>query len=143
MKDILLIETNNGGDMVIENNDIKMTNSFVNQVYLALFGGNVYSDNGEQQNEYWANELFIEENKYQSMFEKTMMEVVLNSSGLEKIKQAVDVDLAYLKKYANFTIDVSILSKDSLSLYILIKAPNNTDEKIRIIWNNGLITVNV
>lgn len=136
MKDILLIDNGNGGDMVLLSNDIALTNSFVNQIYLALFGGNVFSDNGEQQNEFWANSLIEIENQYNSTFEKTLMEVTLNSAGLKQIKSAVEYDLQYLKKYVNFTVDVSILSKDSLSLYIVLKAPNNTDEKIRIIWNN-------
>jgi len=141
MNDLLFIETGNGGDLVLENEDLKTTNNFSNQIYFALFGGNLNSENGEQFEEYWANSFFADENKFVSSFEKTLMDVVLNSSGLQKLTEAANSDLSFLKKYANYTIDLSILDKDSLYLYIVIKAPNNIEEKNRIIWNNELKTI--
>lgn len=138
MIDFLIVETGDGGDLVLENEDLKTTNSFSNQIYFALFGGNFNSENGEQNNEYWANTFLPEENKYVSTFEKTLNEVTLNSSGLEKLTNAVNSDLSFLKKYVNYTIDLSILDENSLYLYIVIKAPNNVEEKNHIIWNNEL-----
>lgn len=123
------------------NDDLVLTSDFSNQIYLALFGGNIRSDNGEQQNEWWGNEGLQEEEKSKSQFEKTLSEVVLNSSGLQKLEAAANSDLQFLKKYVNYTLELQILNKDSLSLYIQINAPSNVDEKVRIIWNNTTKTV--
>lgn len=136
IKDIRIFEEGSGGDFNIVDNDIEMTNSLKNQVYLAFFGGNIKDDVGEQKNDYWANSFFNDEQKYISNFERTILSVPLNSSGLQKIKSAAEQDLKFLKEYAEIKIDLSIESKDLLYLYIEIKAPNNISEKIRLIWNN-------
>ncbi len=136
INDIRIFEEGSGGDFNIVDNDIEITNSLRNQVYLAFFGGNIKDDVGEQNNDYWANSFFNNEQKYVSNFERTILSVPLNSSGLQKIKSAADQDLKYLKQYAEIKIDISIESKDLLYLYIEIKAPNNISEKIRLIWNN-------
>lgn len=141
MQDLLIEESGNGGDLVLLNDDLVLTSDFSNQIYLALFGGNIRSDNGEQQNEWWGNEGLQEEEKSKSQFEKTLSEVVLNSSGLQKLEAAANSDLQFLKKYVNYTLELQILNKDSLSLYIQINAPSNVDEKVRIIWNNTTKTV--
>lgn len=136
INDIRIFEEGSGGDFNIVDNDIEITNSLRNQVYLAFFGGNIKDDVGEQNNDYWANSFFNDEQKYVSNFERTILSVPLNSSGLQKIKSAADQDLKYLKQYAEIKIDISIESKDLLYLYIEIKAPDNISEKIRLIWNN-------
>jgi len=135
-KDILITEEGSGGEFSIVNSDLELTNSLRNQVYLAFFGGNIKDDVGEQNNDYWLNDFLEEENRYISTFERTILEVPLTSSGLQKIKSAADQDLKYLKQYAEIKIDISIESKDLLYLYIEIKAPNNVSEKVRLIWNN-------
>lgn len=139
--DILIQETGDGGDFVLSDNDLVMTSDLSNQIYLALFGGNIISDNGEQSNEYWGNALVQEENKYVSNFERALSEYAMNSFGIQKMQEAADSDLQFLKKYVNYKLELQILTKDSLSLYIDIKAPNNIDEKIRIIWNTSTKTV--
>ena len=136
VKDILITEEGSGGEFSIVNSDLELTNSLRNQVYLAFFGGNIKDDVGEQNNDYWLNDFLEEENRYISTFERTILEVPLTSSGLQKIKSAADQDLKYLKQYAEIKIDISIESKDLLYLYIEIKAPNNVSEKVRLIWNN-------
>lgn len=48
MSDILLIETDNGGDFVLKNNDLASIEGFENMPYLGMFGGNVaYPDFGK------------------------------------------------------------------------------------------------
>ena len=135
-EDLLLTETGNGGDLVIRDNDLVLTSNLSNQIYLALFGGNIVDDNGEQFNEYWANVQLSDESKYISQFERTLNEVVINSSGLQRLHEAANKDLEFLKKYVNYTLEVSILNKDSISLYINIKAPNNVEDKVSIVWNS-------
>ena len=136
MNDIKIREAGSGGDFSLLNSDLELTNTLTNQVYLALFGGNIRDDKGEQNFDYWANTILEDEQKYISTFEKTILQVSLNSSGLQKLKKAVETDLQYLKKYADISISLTIESKELLYLYIEIKAPNNVSEKIRLIWNN-------
>lgn len=140
-EDLLLTETGNGGDLVIRDNDLVLTSKLSNQIYLALFGGNIVDDNGEQFNEYWANVQLSDESKYVSQFERTLNEVVINSSGLQRLHEAANKDLEFLKKYVNYTLELSILNKDSISLYIDIKAPNNVEDKVSIVWNSTTKTV--
>ncbi|MDA3816937.1 MAG: hypothetical protein PF486_06130 [Prolixibacteraceae bacterium] len=135
-KDILIIESGSGGDIVIEDNDIKTTRMLNNQVYLALFGGNFKSDVGEQNFDYWANDSLGNEHKFSSEFERTLTEVAFNTSGIRIIEGAIKKDLEYLKKYVKIEVDASILRKDLLSLYIRLISPNNVEEKIRVVWNN-------
>lgn len=140
-EDLLLTETGNGGDLVIRDNDLVLTSNLSNQIYLALFGGNLVDDNGELFNEYWANVQLSDESKYVSQFERTLNEVVINSSGLQRLHEAANKDLEFLKKYVNYTLELSILNKDSISLYIDIKAPNNVENKVSIVWNSTTKTV--
>lgn len=140
-EDLLLTETGNGGDLVIRDNDLVLTSNLSNQIYLALFGGNIVDDNGELFNEYWANVQLSDESKYVSQFERTLNEVVINSSGLQRLHEAANKDLEFLKKYVNYTLELSILNKDSISLYIDIKAPNNVENKVSIVWNSTTKTV--
>lgn len=136
IKDILISEEGSGGDFSIVDNDLALTNSLRNQVYIAFFGGNIKDDVGEQNNDYWANDFINEEQRYVSNFERAILSEPLTSSGLQKIKSAAEKDLKALKNYADISISISIESKDLLYLYIEIKAPNNLSEKIRLIWNN-------
>lgn len=133
--DIAIHESGNGGDLSLTNNDLTTISGLTNQIYLALFGGNINNDIGEQYEDYWANEFINEENKYISTFEKTLLEVAITSNGLQKLKQAAENDLNYLKKYADITISISIVSKELLSLHVDLKAPNNMSGKVRILWN--------
>ena len=41
MKDLAIYETGNGGDLLINNNDLSSVEILIHQVYLCLFGGNV------------------------------------------------------------------------------------------------------
>lgn len=139
--DILIQETGSGGDLLLIDDDLAVTNSFKNQIYLALFGGNIQSDKGEQNNDYWANEYLPAEQNFHSTVESLLSKIVINSNGISVLKSAIEKDLEFLKPYANIIVNVSILTKDSLTLHIDVIAPNNVSEKIRILWNSKTITV--
>lgn len=139
--DLLITETGNGGDLVVADNDFVTTSSIRNQVYLALFGGNLYSSVGDENNDYWANTVLPVENQFKSNFERVLMEVAINSSGIQQLESAANKDLEFLKKYVNYTLELSILKKDSLSLYVKIVFPNNVEEKVRLVWDNENKTI--
>ena len=126
-KDILLHETGSGGDFAIISNDLVLGDVLYQQLYLALFGGNLrastkqtYLEN-EERFDYWGNGLVWPTNKarqFNSETERVLQEVVLNSSGRMKIIQAVKTDLAYLESMINFEVEVSLQSLNKISILI-------------------------
>ena len=67
MEDILLYETGNGGDLLLQNKDIELVNPLYQQVYVALFGGNIQAITkgdeieGQIREDWWGNSLFFQE----------------------------------------------------------------------------------
>ncbi|MBP1638979.1 MAG: hypothetical protein H6Q17_562 [Bacteroidetes bacterium] len=120
--DLKIKENNNGGDLYFENGDVLITSEVYNQPYLAHFGGNkeaVTADyvEGEEREDYWANELFLpEKERFDSYFEKMLHETELSSSGRIKLEQAATDDLEYLDDFAERESSVTIPTVDSVKL---------------------------
>ena len=137
-KDILLYETGSGGDFSILSNDLVLGDVLYQQFYLALFGGNIkastkakYLEN-EERFDYWGNSLVwsTQKNKqFNSETERTLHNVVLNSSGRLKILQAVKNDLAYLTSVINFEIEVSLFTQNKMSITITFTGKTNQQDK--------------
>jgi len=140
--DIALYETYNGGDISIQDNDIYNSSSLWLQIYLALFGGNyeaVTDDNvagNSERYDYWGNSLLNDSDEWMnSITERTLNEVSLNSAGRLTIQRAVETDLNYLTKIGNITVNVSILDIDKVEIYITIQEPDSVESKqYRILW---------
>src|SRR6478752_1167637 len=113
--DIGLVETGSGGDYQKVGNDIAMVYGRENNVYIALFGGNIEEitpavDNKNRRAlDYWGNTLFYQDTnkQYNSRTERTLNETALNSSGRIKIENAVNDDLRFLVQ-AGAKITVSV-----------------------------------
>jgi len=122
--DVALFENNNGGDSLVKGNDLVKFFENEGQVYLALFGGNVEEDTptvqikGKERNYYWGNYFLNTENQFNSRTERTLKNVSLSSQGRGKIQAAVEYDLAYLKKYANINVVVSIIGQNKITIKI-------------------------
>lgn len=137
-KDILLYETGSGGDFSILSNDLVLGDTLYQQFYLALFGGNIkastkskYLDN-EERFDYWGNSLVWPKQKnrqFNSETERTLQEVVLNSSGRLKIIQSVNNDLAYLSGVVNFGVEVSLFTQNKLAITITFTGKTNQQDK--------------
>ena len=59
-KDLNIFESGDGGELSIINEDLLFGESLYQQIYLALFGGNVEENTRqylltEQKNDYWGN----------------------------------------------------------------------------------------
>lgn len=145
MADLKLIETGNGGDLELLGRDLAVVQGFGNMPYLAMFGGNVEASTprtrvpGEQAFDFWGNSLFHPNNtavQFNSLTERRLMEVALNSSGRLQIEQAVKRDLAFMKPFAEVTVSVEITGPDRVRISILLKEPGNLQEKQFIyIWD--------
>ena len=118
-KDINLHESGSGGEMAIISNDLLMGETLYMQVYLALFGGNVEAVTrgdeivSELRSDYWANPLFfsVQPNKqFNSLTEKTIQEIVFNSSGRLRLLDVINQDLSYLSDLLDYEIEVEFTS---------------------------------
>lgn len=119
----------NGGDLQQLGNDLAVVYGNENQVYLALFGGNVEQNTPalvtkEQTFDWWANNLFHpndKERQFNSNTERTLNTTALNSSGRIKIESAVKDDLAFLIGLgATFTVNVTIPSVNTVTIEIRV-----------------------
>lgn len=116
----------NGGDLQLLGNDLALVYGMENQVYLALFGGNV-------EGNWWGNSLLMPNDtakQFNSNTERTLNTVALNSSGIAKIQAAVESDLKYLK--AKVTVIVSLFDTNTVGLNIKV-AYNSGGSSLTII----------
>jgi hypothetical protein len=95
--DVLLFQTNDDGDIVIEDGITQMSGGLATAAYLALFGGNE-DDDGTLNNkfQYWANWNENESSKkYQSETQYLLKSIPATSGNLRRIEQAAIRDLAF------------------------------------------------
>ena len=146
-KDLHLFESGDGGELLLLNGDLALSETLFQTIYLALFGGNVEASTigneivGQERFDYWANSLIfkdIKSKQFNSMTEKTLKSVTTNSSGRLKIKTAVENDLIFLKKIINFDVNIVILRVDKIQIEILINSISNQSNKaFQFIWDNA------
>jgi len=73
-KDLSIYESGNGGELIVTNNDLVLSETLFNQVYLALFGGYIEAVTrgdepiNEERLDYWQNSLFNGENPAKLIF---------------------------------------------------------------------------
>lgn len=143
--DIALISTGNGGDFILSGNDIEATSELYNQVYLALFGGNVEGSTkrvyavGEQRPDWWANSLLFENNdveQFNSLTERELKNVSLTSAGRVQIEQAVKIDLAFISELGQTEVSVSLLENNQLSIDVKLLEPSGEkSQALTFIWD--------
>ena len=146
-QDIDIFEGGSGGEIAVVNGDIGLTDYLYNQVYLALFGGNVEAVTlgnepvGAPREDYWQNDLLYfnqPELQFNSTTELALRQNALNSTGRIAIQRAVEADLTYLNSIADITVNVVILSTNKIQIGVRLQQPaNNIDATIKFIWDNA------
>lgn len=146
-KDILLFESGDGGEMEVANNDITLTETLFQQVYLRLFGGNLEASTtgteieGQEREDWWGNSLLFEDEKekqFNSTTEQILDRVALNTSGRIDIIRAVEFDLKGLEGIADVSVDVVILSESRIKISVLLQKPGKIEDKFfQFIWDNA------
>ena len=146
-KDIVLYESGDGGEMSILNNDLDLGETLYQQVYLALFGGNLKAntriDNliSEELFDWWGNSLFFSENpvkQFNSKTERTLDNVALNSSGRLAILQAVKDDLSYLSELLNYSVDVELFGVNKIRIIVNFTQKTNQENKtLQLVYDNA------
>lgn len=136
--DLELVETGNGGDLIKKKKDLSVIFGFENMPYICLFGGNVLQSTpslrlaNEQAFDYWGNDLLMQNDsniQFNSVTERTLMQVALTSSGRMEIEQAVREDIAPLKQFANVVVKVSIVATDKVIIGIRMTQPDNEQNR--------------
>ena len=143
--DLVLHETGSGGDLQLKGNDLDVSGSIFNQIYMALFGGNPSASTTgeelvtEQRQDWWANSLVYQdlpEIQQNSRLEQVLNEVALNSSGRLQIEEAAKNDLKVLKDVAEISVETRITDIDRIEIIIFAKEPDNIQKQAFIfIWD--------
>lgn len=146
-KDILLYESGDGGEMAILNNDLELGETLYQQVYLALFGGQLQANTrtdylpSEERFDWWGNSLFFEETpnvQFNSNTERILDNVALNSSGRLAIIQAVNDDLTYLGELLNYEIDAEIIESNKVRIIVSFSQKTNQQDKVlQLVYDNA------
>lgn len=145
--DILLYETGAGGDFSIIDDDLAMGESLYQQIFIAMFGGNIEASTKatyfetEDRFDYWGNSLIWKNEttkQFNSETERAIQNNALNSSGRLNILRAVNIDLDYLKSMLNFTADVQITGRDNLRIIVnFSQKTNQQDRVLQIVYDNA------
>lgn len=126
--DIALVETGNGGDIVVIGKDLATVESIENMAYIACFGGNVgfpyrKVDPKEERMFWWGND-FMENDPSQqitSLLEDKLRTTPLTSSGRVAIEQTMYADLQFMLDFVDkIVVDVRIISDDILGILLTI-----------------------
>lgn len=142
MFDFKINETGSGGSIEIKGNDVVGLNGFGNMIYLALFGGNYISTPSRRQSnvqalDYWGNNFLLDPKvQFNSTTERVLSEVALNSDGRLQIEKAANFDLAFMKEFANVSINVEIPELDRVKITVILTQPENPENKDFVfIWD--------
>jgi len=136
MSDVLLFQTNDDGDITIEDGLVELTDDFRTAAYLSLFGGNE-DDDGRDDNPltWWANLNEIDPaSKYVSETEFLLQSLPVTTSNLLRLEDAairdlsVFVDIGTVKE---LTVEVSLIDINKLKYVINL----NGDETVTFIQN--------
>jgi len=125
--DVLLFQTNDDGNINVENGIVEMSGGLETTAYLSIFGGNE-DDDGLSENglTYWGNIDEIDPaQQYRSETQYLLQSIPATTGNLRRIEDAVNRDLQWFidKKIANsITVVVSIPGLNKIKIVINIDA---------------------
>lgn len=144
MADLSLFENFDGGELVLIGNDLELTESLFNQVYLALFGGNVEQVTGDiddqvlQRFDFWGNVLFHPDQaqfQFNSRTERALNEIAINSEGIQRLEQIIAQDLDFLTELAELEVNVIAERIDRVRINVLLRQPEGLQEqRFTFLW---------
>lgn len=143
--DLRIIRRIEGFDFVGGASGLSEVQSFETMIPVALFGGNIEQNtpqrriDGNQYFDYWANATVLQnepQQQFNSQTERILNQVALNSSGRERIQRAAESDLEFMRNFADFTVNVSLVSVDRVKIAVKITEPNNLNQtEFVYIWD--------
>ena len=131
--DVLLEQTDDGGEITVVNGVITMSGGLETAAYLSLFGGNG-DDDGRKGNPktWWGNLLEISPaKKYISETQHLLQSIPAVSASLRKIEDAAKKDLNWFLTESiasSVTVLASIPDLNKITLTVIIEAVGNESE---------------
>jgi phage gp46-like protein len=124
MTDVLIFQTLNDGDTLINGGQVQLTDGLETAVYLSLFGGNE-ADDGLPDNPYgwWGNEGEDVDKRMVSRLQNLMDSLPAASANLKRLNDAARADLSWLT--SRYTLDVSA-SIPGLNKVLMVVSINDT-----------------
>ena len=120
MQDIYIYESKDGGEFCLLNRDLRTVEGLANQVYLALFAGNLSKD-------WWGNEIIeLEHEKFNGTFEQKLKENNLTAQGIRDLENSAEHDLKYLKKYALVKVEITLQNYNRIRINVKVGQENVT-----------------
>lgn len=144
--DLMIFENGSGGDCAKTQtgNDLQTTIAFSNDPYLGLFGAKSHDPN-----DWWGNKYLDPAKKqvFTSATPQALIDNSLNSGGRQKIEEAANEDLEFLKAFA--VISATVIIEAPSRIKIKIKAEPDPDSEllkgvsIQDILREPNITINI
>jgi phage gp46-like protein len=134
MIDLALVETGNGGDLVLMGNSLVMVESIENMPYIATFGGNVgypyaNTEQKEERNYWWGNDFAKNDTPIQitSLLEAKLRDTALTSFGRVEIEQTMKADLQFMLEFVDeINVSATIISDDHINISLRILMGEDT-----------------
>lgn len=125
--DLAILETGNGGDLIILGSDLLVVDGIENMPYLGMFGGNVEQTTTtirpKDSKDWWGNDLLMKSNQsiqFNSITEKILNTTSLTSAGRIVIENAIKKDLEFLSPQATIKVTVTIEATDRININIQV-----------------------
>lgn len=131
MTDVLLLNTNDGGEMEIKNGVVTMSDGLENVVHLSLFGGNEDDSGSEaaKPKQWWANFGELDPARHlRSAFQFLVRSIPCTSGNLRLVQEAAESDLAWMLE--SIATSVSVLCS--------IPALNTLKTEVNLVVNGTL-----
>ena len=125
--DVLLFQTNDDGDIIVEDGIVEMSGGLETAAYTSLFGGNE-DDDGRADNPFnwWGNIGEIDPAKqYHSETQNLLQALPATSANLRRVEDAANRDLAWFieeKVASSVTVAASIPGLNKIKIVVKIEA---------------------
>jgi phage gp46-like protein len=125
--DVFLFQTNDDGDINLENGLIEMSGGLGTSVYLSLFGGNEDDDGrGDNPFNWWGNIGELQDaHRYRSETQNILQSVPSTSANLLRVEDAAKRDLSWLLENnicSSVSVSAAIPRLNKIQLNITIEA---------------------
>lgn len=142
--DVLLVQTNNDGEIQCVNGTMTMTPGLENAVYLSLFGGNdLDSGSDGNRNEYWGNFMVeLPANKYRSETQFLLTGLPAVTGNIKQIHDAVLRDLNWMLEAGVANSVEATVTMPGLNRVLIVVTINGESDSNLSFEENWLASMN-
>lgn len=144
--DVLLVETPDGGDIVVKNGCVLPCKDFSSAVYISLFGGNKADDGKVKNNRTWWGNILAgvrEDEKIISRFQAVITGMPFSIKNIRAAESAARLDLEWLKNTGaadEIIVDGTVKGKNNFVLCVCVNIGGKTlyEKEFSLCWGAGL-----